>query len=381
MKRETSDWLMGFSTSFGITFLAMMVVLGTVCFVSYSKAHKEAAAETEAAGFQPKQGPDTYLPTPEDRLTLLVAGIPEAGAEPETYLLLGFLPDRGKIALCVLPPTTYLEYGGQGTTLGRLWQQGGVGYAKKGLGDYLGIPIHRQAAIDPEELDALMAWSGGPLEYDLGVDLNGELRGKPLSMSRGRWQLDGQRILDLLAYSGYKGGERERSDRASLLLSQLISRTLPVFLEEETGAGFTDTALSVLDTDLSAADCLQRKAALQFLARLELPTATAVFLEGSLSRNYTVYHLTDSCKARIGEMYGDPDDPPKWNPSPPGEEEAPVPVQEPVREEKKPPLDSGWPPMQEPGELGEAFSPFYHDSGRKTPTPSENSTTTPSRNH
>ena len=26
---------MGFSTSFGITFLVMMVVLGTVCFLSY----------------------------------------------------------------------------------------------------------------------------------------------------------------------------------------------------------------------------------------------------------------------------------------------------------------------------------------------------------
>ena len=38
MKRETNDWLMGFSTSFGITFFAMMLVLGAVCFISYSRA-------------------------------------------------------------------------------------------------------------------------------------------------------------------------------------------------------------------------------------------------------------------------------------------------------------------------------------------------------
>ena len=131
MKRDFRDWLLGFSTSFGITFLGMMVVLGTVCFVSYSKAHKEAAAETEAAGFQPKQGPDTYLPTPEDRLTLLVAGIPEAGAEPETYLLLGFLPDRGKIALCVLPPTTYLEYGARGPPWGGCGSRGVWGMPRR----------------------------------------------------------------------------------------------------------------------------------------------------------------------------------------------------------------------------------------------------------
>ena len=88
-----------------------------------------------------------------------------------------------------------------------------------------------------------MAWSGGLLEYDLTAEIEGERKGRRLSMSRGRWQLDGQRILDLAAYSGYKGGERERCDRAALLLSQLVSRTLPVFLEEEKGKGFTETAL------------------------------------------------------------------------------------------------------------------------------------------
>ena len=356
MKRDFRDWLLGFSTSFGVTFLGMMVVLGTVCFVSYSRAQNREQERMEAAALH--REPDTYLPGAEDRLTLLVAGRDGEGEEPDTYLLLGFFPDRGKIALCVLPASTYLEYGGQGSTLGRLWQQGGLRYAKKGLGDYLGIPIHRCATVGPKELDALMAWSGGLLEYDLTAEIEGERKGRRLSMSRGRWQLDGQRILDLAAYSGYKGGERERCDRAALLLSQLVSRTLPVFLEEEKGKGFTETALEVLDTDLSAADCLQRKQALEFLARLELPAVSAVFLEGSLSRNYTVYHLTGDCKARLGEIYGDPGTAPKWQFSA-GEEETAVPVEEPVQEEKKPLRDSGasalrdsgWPPMQEPGAL------------------------------
>lgn len=358
MKREHRDWLWGFSTSFGITFLGMMVVLGAVCFISYSRAQEKESQKQEAAAL--RREPDAYLPGAEDRLNILVAGQNGRGEEPDTYLLLGFLPDRGKIALCVLPAATYLEYGGQGSTLGRLWQQGGLGYAKKGLGDYLGIPIHRCAAVGPEELDALMAWSGGLLDYDLTVEIEGEVGGRRLSMSRGRWQLDGQRILDLAAYSGYKGGERERCDRAALLLARLVSRTLPVFLEDEKGEGFTETALELLDTDLSAADCLRRKAALQFLARLELPVASTVFLEGSLSRNYTVYHLTDGCKAQIGEVYGEPGAPAKWKNSareePP---EEPVPVEEPVRDEKKPIRDSGsrvirdsgWPPMQEPGAL------------------------------
>ena len=37
MRRETNQWLMAFSVSFGVTFLAMAVVLGGICFVSYTR--------------------------------------------------------------------------------------------------------------------------------------------------------------------------------------------------------------------------------------------------------------------------------------------------------------------------------------------------------
>ena len=303
MKPESKDRLMGFSTSFGITFLAMMVVLGTVCFLSYFRLGRETAEEAR---------PDAYLPEAKDRLVMLVAAAEEAQMAPDTYLLLGFLPDKGKIALCVLPPSTYLEYGGQGSTLGRLWQQGGLGYAQKGLAQYLGIPIDRRATVETADLEQLMAY-GGLLDYDLAVDLNYTLHGRQIVMPRGKYQLDGRKAMDIISYPAYKGGERERSDRAALLISQIITHNLPAFLTD-TGAQLQAEALSILDTDLSAADCLQRSSALQFLARLELPATTAVFLEGSLSRDYTVFHLTEDCKARIREMYCLPGEEPEEAP-------------------------------------------------------------------
>lgn len=354
MKRETNQWLMGFSVSFGVTFLAMMVVLGSVCFVSYARA---GVGVTDAE--KPPAGqPDTYLPTVEDRLVMLVAGTEEASQPPDTYLLLGFLPDKGKIALCVLPPSTYLEYGGQGTTLGRMWQQGGLGYAQKGLAQYLDIPIHRRALVEVEDLDALMAF-GGPLDYELAVDLDYPVHGRQVVMPRGRYQMDARRVMDVIAYPAYQGGERERSDRAALILSRLITQSLPLFLEEE-GEEFQAAALTVLDTDLSAADCLSRSQALQFLARLDLPATTAVFIAGSLSRNYTVYHLTQDCKERIREMYREPGYQPRPDPAP----ELPAPAEEPAPEVSKPApsgagsLDSGAPPVQEHQEMESPFVKF-----------------------
>ena len=87
MKPESKDRLMGFSTSFGITFLAMMVVLGTVCFLSYFRLGRETAEEAR---------PDAYLPEAEDRLVMLVAPAEEAGMAPDSFLLPGFLPDKGE---------------------------------------------------------------------------------------------------------------------------------------------------------------------------------------------------------------------------------------------------------------------------------------------
>ena len=291
MKPESKDRLMGFSTSFGITFLAMMVVLGTVCIFAYFSPEEEAG----------EARPDAYLPGVEDRLVMLLSAAEDGETPPDTYLLLGFLPDQGRIALCVLPPSTYLEYGGQGSTLGRLWSQGGLGYAQKGLADYLGIPIDRRGALDTAGLSALMEF-GGLVDYDLAVDISYTLHGRQVVMPRGKYQLDGRRAMDIIACPSYRGGERERSDRAALLISRLITGSLPAFLTDA-GAELQRTALEVMDTDLSAADCLRRSSALQFLARLELPATTAVFLEGSMSRDYTVFHLTESCKARIREMY------------------------------------------------------------------------------
>lgn len=351
MKPSDNQRLFAFSLSFGITFLAMIVVLGSICLVSYTRAGLAVTGQEK-----PSSLPNTYLPTAEDRLVLLLAAAEDLSSPPDTFLLLGFLPDKGKIALCVLPPITYLEYGGQGTTLQRLYQQGGLAYAQKALAQYLDLPISRRALLTVEALDALMAFPG-LLSYDLPVDLDYPLRGRRIVMPRGHYQLDARRIMDITAYPAYPGGERERSDRSALLIARLVEECLPLFLEPE-GERLRSTALSVLETDLSAADCLARSQALEFLAKLDLPATTCVFLEGSLSRSYTVYHLTPACISRIRDMFQSPGQ---------AAEDRPLPAREPVPGLEKPDpssqsaasrRDSGAPPIQEQQPLESPFVRF-----------------------
>lgn len=302
MKRETKAGLGGFLTAFFTTLLLM----GAAFCVLYLVLEYRA----QVKGNQQPGGPSTYLPEAQDRLTLLLAGRESDAVPPDLFLLVGFLPDRGKVTVCLLPPSTYVPDQGLHTTLAQLYDRGGVRYAQKVLAQYLDIPIQRYAQGDLKSLDKLMM-SQGLMDYHLPVDIRYSLRGREVVMPRGDYQLDGRKAADILLCTAYQGGELERSDRGAMLLSQLIQELLPAFLTDR-GDQLAGSVLSWLETDTSYADYEERRGALGFLAALELPATTTLFLEGEVvgaARDGTggVLRLSPSCLDRIRETYGDPE--------------------------------------------------------------------------
>ena len=298
MRRRTKHTLAAFGKAFGITLLAMGAVLSTICFAFYLRTRKPATPQEEL--------PAVYLPREEDRLNIFVTGAEDGDTPPDIYLLLGFLPDQGRIALCLLPPATYVEYGGEAVTLAGLYQRGGCQYARQAVEEYLGVPLDRWARAETEDLARLMNLTG-LMDYYLPVDLNAQLRGRSVVMPKGNYQLDGRKAADILAYPAYKGGEVERSDRGALLLSQMLGENLPAFLTD-VGDELMAAILDTVETDLSWKDYEERRSAMTFLARLELPATAVVYIDGSFSRDGSVFYLTSDCVARIQEMYAAPEE-------------------------------------------------------------------------
>lgn len=295
MKQETKAGVGGFFTAFFTTLLLMGAVF---CVLYLVMEYRDRVKEQQPGG------PSTYLPEAQDRLTLLLAGRETADLPPDIFLLVGFLPDRGKVTVCLLPPGTYVPDQGQHTTLAQLHERGGVRYAQKVLAEYLDIPIQRYAQGDLDTLDRLLM-SQGLMDYHLPVDIRYTLRGREVVMPRGDYQLDGRKAADILLCSSYQGGELERSDRGAMLLSQLLQEMMPAFLTDR-GDQLAGSLLTWLETDVSYADYEERRGALEFLAALELPATTTLFLEGTQQPG-GVLLLSDSCLDRIRETYGDPE--------------------------------------------------------------------------
>lgn len=293
MQRKNNHVYSTFFRAFGVTLLLMGVVLATVCLAFYLRQNRP---EQDVS-----QLPTVYLPRKEERLNILLTGAEDGLTDPDCYLLFGFLPDKGRIALCMLPPKTYVEYGGEATTLQGLYQKGGIAYTRKALEQYLQIPLDRWAKMDVEGLSRLMSMTG-LMDYYLPVDLNGKLHGRKVVMPKGSYSLDGRKTYDILAYPSYKGGEVERSDRGAMLVSQLVSENLPAFLTD-VGDKLIKAVLDVMETDLSYKDYETRKSAASFLAKLDLPATAVVYIEGSMSVDKTIFYLTPGCMNRIQEMY------------------------------------------------------------------------------
>lgn len=284
---------------FLVSFFITLLVMGGVL---YWALLMRSAGQASAQAGEVYQLPATaYLPRQEERLVMLFAGAEDRNTPPDVYLLVGFLPDKGSIAVCALPPKTLITSGDQWSTLENLFELGGVAYAAKAVSSYLGVEIARSGYMDVQGLEQLME-EIGPFEYELTTVLDYPLHQRPVIMSPGSKQLDGRDIADLMAYPAYKGGEVERSDRGAMLMTQLLNHHLPAALTDR-GDSLATSFLNNCQTDLSYKDYEERKTATRFLATLELPAATAVYVEGTLSRDYESFLLTESCRARLQSVY------------------------------------------------------------------------------
>ncbi|MEG0754454.1 MAG: hypothetical protein RR461_11510, partial [Angelakisella sp.] len=208
---EESRRLTPFLLSFFVTLLIMAGILYWITLF--------ATATPAAPVAEEYVGPATvYLPQKEERLCMLFAGAENDHTAPDVFLLAGFLPDKGRIAVCLLPPKTLITTGDQWGTLEELFNRGGIAYAAKAVGSYLGVEITRSGYMEVPALSKLME-STGFFEYDLTVALDYPLHQRQVVMSPGRRQLDGRAVADILAYPAYKGGETERSDRGAMLIT------------------------------------------------------------------------------------------------------------------------------------------------------------------
>lgn len=236
---------------------------------------------------------EVRLPGREARLTVLVTGSEEPDGAPEFCALIGFLPDRAAIAVCVLPMETRWQANGGEGTLAAAWRMGKSSYLQKQLAAWLGIPIDRTLHQSYEDLAAVFT-TCGPLPYRLTEECAGTVHGREVLFPTGDYTLDARAFCDLLALNAPADLAR-RSDRRAELLRALLSYHLPAVLTES-GDTLWQNLLNHSQSDLSLLDYKERAAAAKTLAAREGNPVSCIYPDGTAGgAGYIFSDVTLAC--------------------------------------------------------------------------------------
>ncbi|MEG2039066.1 MAG: LCP family protein [Oscillospiraceae bacterium] len=290
---------------FVLSFAAAFLVLSILTMLSTMAVHPLTPKETIAE----QQNEIPYLPRQEDCMTVLVIGTKETTAIPQTYMLIGFNPVKGQIPILTLPGTTIIKQDGKTKLLAEIYNYGGGNMVKKALSNTFDINIDNVAVINQDAFCRLVNLAGS-VEYTVPYPLSYTRGDMQVDIADGRQLMDASRMMELITYKGYNGGEATRCSVTSDMATRAINQHLKLCLSNDIDTIFR-TAVNLMQTDISYIDYEKRKKALTFMSELEDKPANNIPLSGEFDSKTNTFLLNQSMYDLIKYVYTYPQKTPK----------------------------------------------------------------------
>lgn len=282
-----------FFLSFSVAFL----VLSLLFFFLMNLVHPSA---TSAQISQKIDEVPAYAPVKEDSLTVLFVGVAPDSAEADTFILARFDPVRGKVPVVAFPRDTAVDNKGKTETLAQVYKYGGADSTRRALEATLGIPINRYVRMDTASF-ILAANTVGSVEFDLSLAITlGQSGEMPMTLSKGKQLLDGQKVADLIHFADYPGGELVRCETTAELTAAIVNQRIDITMTTVVDKVF-EKIINLIDTDISYPDYDNRKEAAAFLAQLGREPAEAVPVGGQYGDG--MYRLSDTFVALMTQVF------------------------------------------------------------------------------
>lgn len=284
-------FVFAFTIAFFLLSLFFLMLMSFIHPKTPDSAVRELAVETSS-----------YLPTPEDCLTVLFIGNAPSSAEADTFLLVRFDPVRGKVPVTALPPDTAIRNNDKIEAISQVFKYGGGNYTKNALATTLGITIDRYVRMD---VDAFISAASvvGTVEFDLPLDMSlGQSGATPMTLAAGKQLLDGKAAANIIHYEDFAGGDAVRCDIISQLCASIIDQRIDIVLSTVVDKVF-EKIINIIDTDISYPDYDNRKQAAEFLAKLGTAPAQSIAVAGEISPQDGLYHLSDTFIAALSQLF------------------------------------------------------------------------------
>lgn len=281
-----------FVLTFAMSFLLLMV--GMMTFILVTSPKKDTSpSSSKPTGDNVGATDGFYLPTTEERLSILIMGTPKKGESATTFLLVNYCPDKGTIPVMLLPKETYIySLNGSATTLSGAFDYGGAKYVKQSLEETLQIKIDRYILMDADTYISLSKRIGA-VEYEMPYALSYSNGLVNLNLNKGFQLLEGRHIVDLLRYD-YGGDLIKRSELTGDIIASSINQNMNLVFSPKVESLFM-SMIDQVDTDIGYTDYSSRIESARFLAKLEEHPSYVLPLTGQLNAAGNTFTLTDDC--------------------------------------------------------------------------------------
>ena len=152
-----------------------------------------------------------YIPTAEDKFTVLLSITARPDASPYAYFLLNFDAMQRRLNILRLPQQTLLSKEGESKIiLSEQFEKGASLLAVRAVSNYFGCEVSRYIAIDNSNLHSLFSLFD-PTEIELSQNLS---QIEPdmdiyIKLDKGRQLVSASAMLDLIAATAWQGGQAQ----------------------------------------------------------------------------------------------------------------------------------------------------------------------------
>lgn len=167
-----------------------------------------------------------YIPTEEDKFTVLLSITAKPDASPYAYFLLNFDGVQRRLNILRLPKQTLLSKEGESKIiLSEQFEKGASPLAARAISRYFGCEVSRYIAVDNSNLHSLFSLFN-PTEIELSQNLSQiePDRDIYIKLDKGRQLVSASGMLDLIATTAWQGGQAQTLFESANALAAFLNQ-------------------------------------------------------------------------------------------------------------------------------------------------------------
>ncbi|MBE6862668.1 MAG: LytR family transcriptional regulator [Ruminococcus sp.] len=232
-------------------FIGLILIGGAAIFIySYFELGKEDELKEPIAR-------SAATASYEDSHTILfIIDLPEENCS-STFVLMRSVPKEKKILYVGIPSNSIAVINDKQTGLKETYERGGADAAVEFAEQTLGVEVDKYMTFDREAFLKFCDIMGG-VTYAINADIPG------IQETNAEQYLSGSKILKVITYPFFSGGEEQRAYTASSIFSSMMNQADGKRLADNLDTSFTNL-VNLTETDITAVDYKDKKTGTKYM--------------------------------------------------------------------------------------------------------------------